>query len=161
MNDFDILGTGRSGLIKKTDGGYWAEECGKKTEIYLKWFTMYLTFFNCKYLDQLKSIDIGGFARTDTGGKNHFFIEKNDDLKFGYLKLGSNREQQVDFIDKENPDESSEFVHFRAGSNWDNQSIDYYKAKINCLDKNHIPEFYKEEQLEHPLMSRDGEHTFE
>ncbi len=165
MDGYDIIGTGRTNtrLVKETNTTqYWPEQIKDINEITIDFLTMYLTFFNTQKIKNLEEINIGGFAGTDTGGQSHFFFANNPEYKKLFLKIGNNKDDQLDFFSKEQPSEyESEFIHYRGGSNWDHQSIDYYNEKLNRLFKKYIPEFHKNNStLKSNLTSRDGEHTF-
>ncbi len=163
MENYDLIGTGRSSHVKRTPEVYWPSAIDHIEELDINFFTMYLTMFNMNTIKNLETINIGGFAGTDTGGQSSFFLSDNPDYKYLFLHIGNNREDQLDFFSKNTPNENdSEFIHYRAGSNWDHQSLDYYIEKFNRLMKKYIPELKNglERDIVKNLTSRDGEHTF-
>lgn len=162
--DYDLLGTGRLNLhLKKTcqPNQYWPIQIKDLDSITIDFFTMYLLFINNENVNNIEQLDIGGFAGTDTGGKTSFFLKDNPQYKHKFLQIGGNKDYQVDFFSNEKPDEDSEFIHYRAGSNWDLQSKDYYKEKLNRMLVKYIPEFAENITLsQKDLSSRDKEHIF-
>ena len=165
MGDHDLLGTGRSTMVHRTDdpNQVWVEEIEHLKQVWINFFTMYLLLINPKKVKNIEQMDIGGFGGTDTGGKTSFYLDKNPQLKWGFLEIGHNKDDQIDVFSKEKGvDElGSEFIHYRGGSNWDYQSIDYYNEKLNRMLKKYVPELYNNQPTHlKTLTSRDGEHTF-
>jgi hypothetical protein len=89
------------------------------------------------------------------------------------LGIGTDKMYQVDFFAKEpsiingnlprteSSDESAEFIHYRAGSNWDYQSIQYYNEKMRRMFNKYIPCINVNiPKPKNDLKSRDGEHVF-
>ena len=166
MEDYDLIGTGRPKVHltnQHSASQYWPEEIKHLDEITVDFFTMYMLFVNMQRVNNLEQIDIGGFAGTDTGGKTSFFLKNNPHYKHLFLHIGNNREYQVDLFSKGPPgDDEAEFIHYRGGSNWDYQSLDYYREKLNRLLKRYVPDLYEPNMrvAQQNLTSRDGEHTF-
>jgi hypothetical protein len=165
MENYDIIGPGKINFSltrKFSQDQYWPKEIDHLNEINIKFFCMYMFFVNLKTVRNIDEIDIGGFAGTDTGGKTFFFMENNPNYRYLILNIGNNRDYQVDLFSKGiASDDNSEFVHYRAGSNWDLQSIEYYQEKINRMIKRYIPLFnFGNKKLNKDLLSRDKEHVF-
>lgn len=149
--------TNRTMINNKNPEQFWPERIADLDEITINHLNMMMTIFNPKVID-IRNMDIGGFAGTDTGGKTHFFLTDNNyDCKF--MQTFNDLENQVDLFaidDVKNP----EFVHYRAGSNWDYQSVAYYKEKLNRMLNNYVPDMGGQPISSVDLMSRDKEHTF-
>lgn len=164
LGDLDILGTGRKDVVlKRTDdpNQYWPKAL-KETEVTLSFMTMYLTVFNLRTVTNLRDMNIGGFAGTDTGGQTGLFLRDNPQYKYGLINIGGSYEDQVDFFSKDRPDESAEFVHYRGGSNWDHQSKEYYNEKLSRMLRKYVPFLADSAPASagRDLTSRDGEHVF-
>lgn len=165
MENYDFIGPGRKNLYLKNAGNatqYWPEELKHLNDITIDFFPMYMLMVNMEKVNNLETLNIGGFAGTDTGGKTCVFIRNNQQYKYYYMDIGSNIEYQLDFFAKVGTkEEDAEFVHYKSGSNWDYQSIEYYREKFNRLLNKFIPEFnHHSKSIDRDLMSRDKEHTF-
>lgn len=165
MEGADLMGPGRKNvkLTKTNDPNQvWAEEINDLTEVTIDFFPMYLLAINMNKVNNLEDLDIGGFSGTDTGGKTAFFLRNNPEYKALFLDISGNKDYQIDFFHKSGENEdSAEFIHYRAGSLWDHQSIEYYCEKLNRLLKNFVPSLkINLPQQTKDLSSRDKEHTF-
>lgn len=164
IKDYDIIGTGRRTTVHKTNDPdqYWLPELGDAASVDIDFFTMYLLMVNLKTVKNINQLDIGGFGGTDTGGKSFLFLKQNPEYRYKLMSISGNKEYQLDFFhNNSDSEENAEFVHYRGGSNWDHQSIDYYKEKLNRMLKTFVPQLYKGQQThQQNLTSRDGEHTF-
>lgn len=162
LNHHDLLGTGKKNrtMVNRRDPDqFWPERIADLDEITIDHFNMMLTIFNPNIVSDIDEMDIGGFAGTDTGGKTHFFMSDRD-YRCNFLHVFNDLDKQVDLFaidDVSNP----EFVHYRAGSNWDYQSVEYYKEKLNRMLNEYIPDMGNRPESDKKLTSRDGEHTFE
>lgn len=165
MGDIDIMGPGRKYVnVVKREGPdeIWPEELIGLNEIKLSYFPMYMLLVNMNKVFNLEELNIGGFAGTDTGGQTGLFVNKNPQYKYFFMEISGNKEYQIDFFSAEaGTDEEAEFAHFRGGSNWDAQSIEYYKEKINRMLKKFCPTLkFDLPEPQTNLSSRDKEHTF-
>lgn len=165
MENYDLMGPGRKNVrITKKEGPdqLWPDELKDVAEVTFSFFPMYMLFVNMKTVHNLDILNIGGFAGTDTGGQTGLFIRNNPNYKCCFMDIGSNKNYQIDFFSKESAsDEDAEFVHYRAGSNWDHQSIGYYSEKLNRLLKHFVPSLtFALPEPTQDLSSRDKEHTF-
>ncbi len=165
MEGFDIVGTGRGSHVVRTysSSQYWPDdvpEIRDATEADLKYLNMYMAMFDLRKVHNLDTIDIGGFAGTDTGGKSHFFIKN---YTYDFLNHHRDFENQLHLISKNGASrEDWGFVHITAGgSNWDLQSVEYYKEKLRRAFLLYIPEYPPIfEACSHDVSSRAGTHTF-
>ncbi len=165
LEGYDLVGPGRTNVhLVKTGhpAQIWLKEIQHLSEITINFFPMYMLAVNMHTVKNLEDLDIGGFGGTDTGGKTFLFLKNNPQYKCLFLDISGNKKYQIDFFFKKGlKEEEAEFVHYRAGSNWDHQSIDYYKEKLNRLIKKFIPELsYTGPPSTQNLTSRDAEHTF-
>lgn len=164
LGDRDIVGTGRVNCtLRKTldPNQYWPDEIRNMSEITLDFFTMYMTIVNLHTVNNLNEMDIGGFAGTDTGGKTGLFLINNPLYKYKFIHIFNNIDDQVDSFAVDNPtEESAEFVHYRGGSNWDHQTKDYYREKLNRMLNKYVPELGNRPVSTKDLTSKDKEHTF-
>ena len=168
MEDLDILGTGRRHHVVRTyeEGQYWPDddipEMSDVKEMDVDHLTMYIFMADLRKVLNLESMDIGGFAGTDTGGKSHFFLKENN-YRYKFLECGRDFENQAMPIAKSGASETNlDFIHILAGgSNWDYQSLEYYKEKIRRILLKYIPELTPVfEPCNQDLESKDGQHKF-
>jgi hypothetical protein len=165
MDGADLVGPGRKNvkLVKTGDPNQvWPEEIKDLSEITIDFFPMYMLAINMNTVKNIENLDIGGFSGTDTGGKTAFFLRDNPKYKCLFLDISGNKEYQIDFFHKNQENENSAtFVHYRAGSLWDAQSIEYYCEKLNRLLKDFVPSLHMDLPTQtKDLMSRDKEHVF-
>ena len=164
MGDMDMLGSWREQVIvyPKDNPIPPSKEVKELEGKKIKFYTLCLLFINIAKLGgNLDTIDNRSYIRvTDTGGRTHKFIENNPQYKFGYLSCFNSDEYRVDFFSKNTTDrDEAEIIHYRCGSLWDNQSILYYKYKLNNMLKRYIPDFAAD--LPNPsedLVSANKEH---
>lgn len=166
MGDYDLMGPGRKNIHlvreKQNPNQEWALQSQHLDEITISFFPMYMLFVNMQRVNNLETLDVGGFAGTDTGGKTYFFLQDNPQYKYFFMEIINNREYQIDFISKfAFTGKEADFIHYRAGSNWDYQNEEYYQEKLKRLFRDFVPEIkYDYHLLKHNLISRDKEHTF-
>jgi hypothetical protein len=161
----DITAPMRKGceLVRTGDPDqYWPERIKGVERITVDFFPMYFFAVDMRVVKNLETINIGGFAGTDTGGQTCFFLEDNPGYTVFPMLMSDTREYQVQFISKTRPDESAEIIHYRAGSNWDCQSKDYYDEKLERLFEAFIPGVKTRSTAATTveLKSRDGQHSF-
>lgn len=169
-----IVGTGRKDYqVNRTigDDDEWPPIHAGKMQVTIDFFTMYLLIFNMKSPVDIASMDIGGFGGTDTGGKTSLLLDLyNSQMDYDFIEIAGNTDYQVDFFKyflmenkQDNFEESAQFVHYRGGSNWDYQSMEYYWEKFYRMLRKYVPELYNAGIARHSnvnLTSRDQEHTF-
>lgn len=166
MDGLDVLGTGHYRHELRNTGHpdqFWPASEAHRQSVVADHLTMCLTIFRASVIPHLADIDIGGFAGTDTGGRTHFWFERHPELRKQFLNTISNRESQVQLITADGSGErAAEWLHLRAGSNWDAQSMAYYREKLRRAIKDYLPLLgYSDEAAKERLVSRDGEHAFE
>lgn len=166
MEDYDLIGPGRKNVHLKRrrndPNQVWAEKYNHLDEVTIDFFAMYMLFFNSEKIKNIHEMDIGGFAGTDTGGKTSLFLKENPQYKHLILDVHTSNLDQIDVFSKPNEKlEDGKFVHFRAGSNWDQQSIEYYREKLRRLFDKNIPSIDTGiKPNDKPLTSKDKQHIF-
>lgn len=164
MEDYDLMGSHREQVIV-TDHitvpltEDIVEMAGKKIDF----FTLCLLFVNMQTVKNLETFNNSSYLRiSDTGGKSHRFIEQNPNYKVLFLGDMSDQNYRVDFFfkkDRPYSPESAEIIHYRAGSNWSNESVPYYRAKLNKMLEKFLPEFASSEAIPDDVVSANKEHV--
>jgi hypothetical protein len=164
FSKFDIIAPMRKNctLSKTNDQNqYWPDRIKDINQVTIDFFPMYFFAANMNTVKNLETINIGGFAGTDTGGQTCFFIEDNPGYSIFPMFIADTKDYQIQFISKTKPDELAEIIHYRAGSNWDWQTKEYYNEKLNRLFNVFIPGIKKPDNpLTVELKSKDGQHSF-
>lgn len=89
--------------------------------------------------------DING-VRTDVGGRLHWWLKRNPDLKVrymvhtGHLDVSKSKILPENIRNDYNPDFRFQFIeesvlHYRAGSNWDKKNSNFVNEKKDYFDK--------------------------
>ena|SRR6185436_4227064 len=158
----DIIATMRlSHKVTYSKEQLWPVELRGVQECVLDFFTMYFFMFRTSTVRNLDTLNIGGFAATDTGGMSHFFIQNNfPRYRILNMPISGDRDKQLDFFYLNQGDTEPSFVHYRGGTNWDRQSVEYYSAKLRGALKEYFPECWDGTVLTRDVSSRDGESTF-
>ena len=164
VDGFDIMGTWRNGLLQKMPGQSWNPKCGDATEIDAKWLTFQFLCINLQTITNISDLDAGGFAGSDSGGNTHFFLKENPQYKVKFIAKWNDIDYQVDFISQEPTTcEDAQFLHLRAGTNWDNNSKEYYYEKMYRAFEKFIPSYKTEllnQNIQSKLYSSDHEHCY-
>lgn len=165
MEGHAIAGTGRKSVhLRRTrqNERHWPYAYSHEDDVIVDFFTMYLLMVDLRKVTNLEEMDAGGFAGSDTGGKTSVFLRRHPEYSPCFINISGNTNFQVDIFSKGDPsDEDAEFVHYRAGTNWDYQSTDYYLEKLNRMLKYFVPPLYDGAPLSaQKLTSRDKEHSF-
>lgn len=153
----DLLGTGRKQFIDlplTTYGSqFFTDRIKTLDKSYISFYNTCLLFINMQKVTNFDQFDIGTWPETDTGSKTNFFIKDNPQYNCAFIGDKYDKESQIDILIKLTDNtgeinlnkvdvdtEAAEIIHFRASSNWNYDTSEFYKAKLNRMLKKHIPE---------------------
>ena len=164
MEDYDMIGSHRPQVITTShlEPHLISDDIRQVENKKIDFFTLCLLFVNMQTVKNLETFDNRSYLRiSDTGGKSHKFIENNPQYKYLFLGDMNSQDYRTDFFfKKEKPYsiDSAEIIHYRAGSNWSNETIPYYRAKLNIMLKRFLPDFATDETIPNDVVSANKEH---
>jgi len=162
FKNYDIVGSGsKNRRLVKTGAAweYWPERLGNCKEITLDFFNSQLLIVNMNTVANIDKLNISGFAGSDTGAMTGLFLKDNQNYRYRIVNTSPCKEEQIDLFFVMD-DTKYDLIHYRGGSNWDYQNIEYYTEKLNRMINKYMLSSNKLPTSKINLTSRDNEHTF-